>query len=212
MSAPLAIFDCETGPRPLAEIEQFMPKEWPLGNLKDPDKIEAAVAAKRQAWLDDAALNPLTAQILVIGVLQDGVVTFLAGDEKTILAQFWRMAEDILAVSGSLVGFNIKQFDLPLLIKASWRHGVHVSSLIRTRWHGRVYFNENIIDLRDEWQLGDRQAHGSLDSISRLIGGPGKSGHGKNFATLYQSDQAAALKYLSDDLRETERVHKRMFP
>jgi hypothetical protein len=63
-----------------------------------------------------------------------------------------------------------------------------------------------VIDLRDIWQLGDRQARGSLDSISKHLGVGAKNGEGKDFARLWQTDRKQAEAYLQNDLVLTAKV------
>lgn len=101
-----------------------------------------------------------------------------------------------------MVGFNICSFDLPFLIRRSWKHGVPVPFGIR---RGR-YWGEQVIDLRELWQLGDRQARGSLDAIARHLGVGAKNGDGKEFAALWQRDRPKAEAYLRNDLDMTARV------
>ena len=48
-----------------------------------------------------------------------------------------------------MVGFNSNQFDLPFLIRRSWKHNVAVPMGIR---RGR-YWSDQVLDLRDVWQL-----------------------------------------------------------
>lgn len=54
MNADLIVFDIETGPAPLDEIEAMMPEFEAPGNLKDPVKIEAALAKKREDFVEKA--------------------------------------------------------------------------------------------------------------------------------------------------------------
>jgi hypothetical protein len=63
-----------------------------------------------------------------------------------------------------------------------------------------------MVDLRDGWQLGDRQARGSLDSIAKHLGLGGKNGDGKAFAELWRSDREKAAAYLRNDLELTARI------
>ena len=63
-----------------------------------------------------------------------------------------------------------------------------------------------MIDLRDAWQLGDRQARGSLDVIAKHLGVGTKNGNGADFAKLWQTDRKQALAYLKNDLELTARV------
>jgi len=101
-----------------------------------------------------------------------------------------------------LIGFNIFGFDLPFLIRRSWKHRVAVPFGIR---RGR-YWGDQLLDLRDCWQLGDRQARGSLDSIARHLGVGAKNGDGKGFAALWQSDRKQAESYLRNDVELTALV------
>lgn len=63
-----------------------------------------------------------------------------------------------------------------------------------------------MVDLREVWQLGDRQARGSLDSIARHLGVGQKNSDGAAFAALWQSDREKALAYLKNDLELTLKV------
>jgi len=101
-----------------------------------------------------------------------------------------------------LIGFNICNFDLPFLYRRSWKHRIAVPFGIR---RGR-YWSDQVVDLRDAWQLGDRQARGSLDSIARHLGVGAKNGDGKAFAELWQSDRKSAEAYLRNDIELTAKV------
>jgi uncharacterized protein YprB with RNaseH-like and TPR domain len=107
-----------------------------------------------------------------------------------------------LAQSGRLAGFNIFQFDLPFLIRRSWKHRVPVPLGLR---RGR-YWNDELIDLREVWQVGDRMARGSLDAIAKHLGVGEKNGDGAEFAKLWATDRTRALAYLQNDVGLTARV------
>jgi hypothetical protein len=68
------------------------------------------------------------------------------------------------------------------------------------------YWSDEMVDLRDAWQLGDRQARGSLDTIAKHLGVGAKNGSGADFAALWQSDREKATEYLRNDLQLTARV------
>lgn len=204
-------FDIETGPLPdeqlTAIIPPFDPAEVKLGNIKDPDKIAAKLAEKETNYLadarDKAALSATTGKVLAIGLEDhDGTRCLAAANEAEILADFWhgfRTGHD------RYIGFNIFGFDLPFMIRRSWKLGVPVAGIRQGR-----YWNERFIDLREMWQLGDRQAKGSLDAICTHFGLAGKNGNGKDFARLFELNPAQALKYLCNDLRMTREVHEMM--
>lgn len=198
--------DLESAPLPLEILETRMPEFKANGTLKDPQKIEADLAAKKQAWLDDAALSPVTGRILVIGALVGETVLTWHGDEKTFLGEFWSYVSQAIGRSDWIIGFNIYRFDLPFLIKRSWALGVRVPTTI-SRYR---YWKDRIIDLRDLWQCGDHQCHGGLDEISKFFGGPGKTGGGADFHKLWESDRPKALQYLKTDLELCRLLYERM--
>lgn len=206
-------FDIETGPLPESElaalVPPFDPAEVKTGNLKDPDKIAAKLAEAelnhRRDFVERAALDPLTGRVVAIGLLyRDSGEFFVIGhdDEAATLREFWDATKGEMGRINELIGFNTHLFDLPFLIRRSWRHRVAVPSGIR---RGR-YWGDEMADVREAWQLGDRQARGSLDVIAKHLGAGAKNGDGKDFAALWQSDRAKAVEYLRNDLELTRRV------
>jgi hypothetical protein len=200
-------WDIETAPLPLDILNSRMPEFKPNGTLKDPVKIAADVIAKKQQWIEDAALSPMTGQILVIGALTSEGVKVWDGEEKAILGQFWAYTVEAIWAARVLAGFNVHRFDLPFLVKRSWALGVKVPmEAIRK---GR-YWSDQLVDLRETWLMGDYQAHGSLDEISKFFGGTGKCGPSKDFHLLWESDREAALLKLEGDLNCTKQLWERM--
>lgn len=201
------IVDIETGPLPEAELAQFMPTEWALGNIKDPAKIAAAVEAKKKAWLADAALDPLTGRVLAIGCLESGEFAVHYDDnEAALLKAFWAHVQETVTGLQRLIGFNCNAFDLPFLVRRSWKHGVAIPAGLRD---GR-YWSREVVDLREVWQLGDRQAAGSLDTIAKHLGVGAKSGSGADFAALWATDRDKAVAYLRNDLELSALIARRL--
>lgn len=197
------VFDIETAPLPNA-ADLIGEVEAP-GNIKDAAKIAAAIEAKKAKMIEEAALSPLTGQVLVIGVkIGDNPIEYYEGDEVELLARFWEDYRKLRRQSNPLqwVGFNSRTFDWPYLIRRSWAHRLNTPPIFTERG----YPLEHLIDLRDRWQLGDRQATGSLNSIAKCFGLDGKSGNGGEFAKLYATDREAALTYLDNDLRITREL------
>src|SRR5690348_11390018 len=101
-------FDIETKPRTelvkrfVEPFPAFDPEAVKYGNTKDPEK-RAVILAEKEAghkadevayWArahDRASLNPLTAEIVCIGLLIDGRVRIISGDEKSVLTEFWEI-------------------------------------------------------------------------------------------------------------------------
>ena len=207
------IFDIETGPLPESELAAllppFDPAEVKTGNIKDPDKIAAKVAEAeanhRQEFIERAALDPLTGRVVAVGLLYPDSGEFhVIGheDEAATLREFWDVCRGEQGRINQMVGFNTHLFDLPFLIRRSWKHRVPVPLGIR---RGR-YWADEMLDLRDGWQLGDRQARGSLDAIAKHLGVGAKNGDGKAFAGLWASDRAQAVAYLRNDVQLTAKV------
>lgn len=220
------ILDIETGP--LAETElaallpAFDPAEVKVGNLKDPakiaEKIAEAEATQRREFFENAALDPLTGRVLAIGMLdaesREGLILGdnsvappgTDGMETEMLFQFWDRLRGEMCRLHAVVGFNIFAFDLPFLIRRSWKLGVPVPYGVR---RGR-YWCDHFVDLREYWQLGDRQARGSLETVARHLEAGTKNGDGKDFARLWWEDRAKAEDYLGNDVRLTAKVAQLM--
>ena len=200
-------YDIETEGLPKAELLKNAPEFKAAGNLKDPLKIAESIRQRQQDYLDEAALSATTGRVLCVGIVHDGSFSVIQNDnEARLLADFWAFATDDEGLARRMVGFNTHGFDLPFLIRRSWKLDVQIPSGIR---RGR-YFNDNQIDLRVEWQLGDKQAHGSLDVVSRHLGIGQKTGDGAEFAALWRTDRAKALAYLENDVRLVEKAARKM--
>ena len=214
---PTIIFDIETGALPFGElaIPAFNPSDVKLGNTKDPDKIAERIRQAEENHVTDyiknAALDALSGQVLCIGYRlerdEPAILSSDADGEAAMLRQWWELL-NTWERQPRLIGFNIKAFDLPFLIKRSWRHRVAVPYWIR---HGR-YWNDLVVDLREVWQLGDNRAHGSLGAISRHLGLGEKSGNGADFANLWKTNRQAAIDYCLQDVKLTQQVADVLMP
>lgn len=206
------VFDIETGPLPDIILDALVPEFEPAANLKDPEKIAADIAKKKVRFKEQAALSPLTGRVLAVGFqpdFGDPPLILCDDDESKLLASVW----DHFRTAGGnrrpmFVGFNIHGFDLPFLVKRSWVNGVPVPPNVR---QGR-YWADWFIDLREVWQLGDRQAEGSLDTICRALGLGEKNGSGADFARLWQENRDEAVKYLLNDLDLTAKLAAKLLP
>lgn len=199
------LFDIETGPLEDEILRELMPpfdvsevKTGNLGEEKAQEKIEAAREAHERRFIEKAALNPVTGQVLVIGVkrAEDGRGKFIVGDEKEILAEFW---EVVYQRQPRLAGWNIHDFDIPFLYRRSWLTGVQPppAAMYRDR-----YWPEKWVDLRKRWLCTRRPTDetSSLDYVAKALGLEGKLGSGADFARLWEEDRKAAKQYLKRDL------------
>lgn len=212
MNKEVIILDIETGPAlPDEELKPLLPPFEPPGNIKDPDKLKEREARHYEQAIQEAALDPITGKVVAVGLMQlDGLdgdeATILTGDEKDILkACFTALAGETRIPT--IVTFNGHSFDLPFLFRRAWINGIKPPGHLR---NGR-YWSNSCLDLREAWTFGDRYAKGSLDTIARALGLPGKNGNGKDFHKLLQTNREEAIAYLKQDLAVTAAVYRRMF-
>lgn len=196
-SSHCIVWDAETAPLSDSYLDLICPEFSAPSNYKDEEKISQNIAEQKIKWKERAALSPLTGQVLCIGYKDlDGSLQVIdgGGDEKALLTQWCDLVS--LYKAETFVGFNTHLFDIPFLTKRCWRHGI--KPFMRPGVNMRHL--ENWVDLRDVWQMGDRQAEGSLDAIAKFLGVGAKNGDGKDFHKLWQTDRDAAMLYLQNDL------------
>ena len=191
-------FDIETGP--LEKLPPFDRSTVKLGVLKDKAKIEAKYVAAEQAYIERAALSPLTGRVLAIGIgdLETDPL-ILGGEESSLLESFWGAVDH----TAHMVGFNIRGFDLPFLVRRSMLLGVDVPPGMID---ARGYWHHCFVDLLDRWRCGDRQLWVKLDALAAAFGVAGKleGVTGADFADLWhgtKKDREKAVAYLKQDVQ-----------
>lgn len=207
-STHACVFDIETAPLPMDYLDMIAPEFEAQANLVDPVKIAANIAKKKADWIDRAALSPFTGKVLCIGIRDlDGLFTVIdgGGDEKTLL-QEWTRTVDLYHKQNNFIGWNIAGFDLLFLQRRAIKHGV--KPCIRFGWD---YFRQDcFIDLMLLWKGRDKEIPGSLDAVSKFLGLGGKTGHGKDFHKLWETDKVAANVYLKTDIDLCYSIGERM--
>jgi len=177
--------------------------------------------AREEAWLklvDRAALSPLTGRVLAIGVWASTgslePALYLRGEpgyesESSLLAEWWQVVRDAIRSDSKLIGFNSDAFDLPFLVRRSWKLGVVVPPevIVAGRWH-RCF-----VDLMRQWACGVYGERVSMDRLAAYLGCTRKNGEAAEFARLFQGsdeERKQAVEYLRNDLRMTMDVADRM--
>ena len=129
-------------------------------------------------------------------------------EERELLVDFSRFVGRAHPV---LVTYNGRTFDLPVIALRSLCHGVPLAWYYRDRGVRYRYSEEGHLDLCD-W-LADHGAtrSGSLDSVARLCGLPGKVGvDGSQVEGLYRAGHLAAIQsYCLADITQTAFVFLR---
>lgn len=188
-------FDIETKPRAdlvarfVKPYPAFNPDEVKYGNTKDPVKRAELLASKEAEhkagevtyWAnarERAALNPLTAEVLCIGLLVEGSLaifgqgkTYGLKDERGVLTAFWRLFTDRSSAGEKFVfwsgnGSSTENFDLDMIVRRSWILGVEVSPLL---FNGR-YFTNRFEDVAGRYLLYKRESFCGLARAADELG------------------------------------------
>lgn len=87
---------------------------------------------------------------------------------------FWLGVEDVYD-GASVVTFNGRGFDIPLLELMAYRYGFSAKRHFRDKFAGRYRFGAKHIDLQD-WisNFGAIRVNGGLNLLAKIIGKPGK--------------------------------------
>ena len=210
-------FDIETGPLSLEEVEAVAPKFNPgkhvkYGNVKDPEKRAAIAAKAEEEWVpklrETGGLNAEYGRVLLVSALFDDEPRFYEGEEGQLISQLWDDLDVYRRGKPAVyVNHNIKNFDLPFLIRRSWVHDITVPTCVSPL--GRYWPNE-VIDTMDIWACTEFKKFISLDQLGRLLGLGGKNGSGENFADLYAEDPEAAKQYCLRDVELARDIYNRL--
>ena len=197
------IFDIETCPQDEERLLALAPNFEPDSRLKDPEKIAVSIENQKRKYIERAALNWQTANVVLIGVSDGKEYTPIIGDEGFVLTTFFGILRSALANRVNFGGHNVKWFDFPMLINRARVLRVSVPQELMHFRNGRPQWNEFIFDTLEIFTLGDRQridGHG-VDDICRTFGFPGKTADGAQFPSMWKSDQSAAIAYNENDCR-----------
>lgn len=139
-------FDCETVS--IADAAEYLEPVTAPSNYKDPEKIAAYVATGTKKALTEAALDVDLARIVAIAWQTDEALEPFVRtcadehDERIALDSFWRHVD--LVPDQRLIGFRIRTYDLPLLIRRSQLLGVPYPDVNMDR-----YRSAQMVDLYD---------------------------------------------------------------
>ncbi len=192
------VLDIETAPDAALvakNTKAFDKDSVKLGNIKDPDKIDAKVAqAEAKYWEDaygKAALDPHTSTICAIGFqLEDAEPVLLYGDEAHILERFWLAFEmNKSDVWCYYTGNNGKgSFDLRHILVRSWVNKVRVPYGVVSH---TGYISAAFVDMAMVYLAGsDFNSFCGLDRCAKVLG---LHGEDVEFATVMSKEELKAL-------------------
>ena len=161
-----------TGPEREDVSDYLLANVKARGNLKDPEKIEADLAAKRETAWSDAALRPMFGRIACIGVAVNGDVPEIMtdADECALVARFLKFVRDVMDDQNKrmplYVGYNVL-FDLRYIWTRALVHGVPVTVPLHEMSQP---WSANVMDLQHRLNCGDRYQKGTLKEWCLALG------------------------------------------
>ena len=195
----------------------------------DPVKIKARIADNKAKWKADyqdkiskfkveydkweskCPLDALTGEILAIGYKhghEGNVVLHYQKEkitEKDLLIQYWKYFTTIVKKEGSIIGHNLKGFDMPFLWRRSTLYGM------RPPWFplGKDKWAMMLKDTMENFGCGTYpKVFVSLNNLLKFYGLKQKTEDGKNFQDIFKTDPKRALEYLEGDIIGTYEVAK----
>jgi hypothetical protein len=225
--------------------KEFDPKEVKLGNMKDPQKIQEKIDAAREkfeteksgatalietsrdsawkAFKRQAALSPLTGQVLAIGyysmnwkgmgdAFRLDCINDTTRTERQVIEFALETFDRFLAEGMPIVGHNIIGFDLPFLLRRAAKYKIKPPRSILLQL--QQYKPNALIDTMRLWQLGNRtEKFPKLDELAGFFGVTRKNGDGANFGTLFNGtadERLTAIEYLENDVKMTKEIYERL--
>lgn len=190
------------------------------GNTKDPDKRAKMVEKAVEEWREgpQCALKAEYGQIAMIGLQQLGsneIEIFSQDDvigEDTMLIEFFERLDD-LKIQDTLIGHNLKSFDLPFIIRRCMILGLgHLQGVAMMRRAVKRYDSELIFDTMQEWACGDRQTYIKLEILAAALGikVEPQEVKGKDFYKWFAKDPEKCKQYLTNDIVLTSAVYAAM--
>jgi hypothetical protein len=202
MTAPLLFLDIETAPIPGTDP---LWREYLHARAVSPDEAEILRAR--------TPLDPMLGRVVCIGVagLMDSVEILPGDDEAAMLAA---LGDVLRGLRITLVGHNVRGFDVPFLIARARRHRMHGLA--------RELAATPLIDTRDLWPRVEhygappvpvsRGINGaSLPSICRALGipHPGDTITGADVASAWESgDHASVVDHCRADVERVRDVYR----
>ena len=209
MGSPI-VFDIETVG--LDNAQDFLEPVRAAGNLKDPEKIKVDIEQRTIERNKRLALDWNVGRIVAIGWCCDGshIETRVCPNEKDeslAIGEFWRISR-----GRTLVGFNVKQFDLRFLIQRSRYLGIPYPRVDMSKYSSR-----GVIDLYLELTFSDGKydegaMRRTLKSFAKRFGIPVEDEvSGSDIAALVEAgDWDKVISHVTSDVKLTAALAERI--
>lgn len=205
MEPSYLVFDTETIPdgEALSNIVH--------GGLIPPEKAEEIALAQalqksegKSDFLQLPFHTPVCVGVMLLSLRGEKAVSMvIKGTPQKIVKQFWTLYD---SGNYTLVSYNGRGFDLPLLELISLKYSLTIPSKYFDKYGPRNRFGDGHIDLQEFLNnSGAARVFGGLDTFSKWIGRAGKSDvTGSDVRGLHASgDFEKIYAYCLDDVRNT---------
>lgn len=170
------VFDIETAAR--EGVEEFIPEVTAPGNVKDPVKVAAAIEAKQQEQIEKLSLDMNLNRIITISFITHEMsepMTLIATSEdeecEALSLFFHNFAPAGIAHNLPLIGFAIKNFDIPVCLQRARLLGMPAPRLNLAKWS-----NPHIHDIQEDLNFDGLTKYGDSGVMKRRL---------KNYAALF---------------------------
>ena len=194
------VVDIETVPDDMADD---LKPQCSLGNLVDPVKI----AAKQTEWEEDGqgkkmSLSPAMNKIISLQMWGDGFYQ-QPKDEADMLSNFWYT----VAHHGTIVGYNLINFDLPTILMRSMLLGIKPSRELPLRKYNR----EPIFDVMQELAYWNPENWKGLDWWAKRLGIGATIGSGADIHNLWKKGKQEEIDaHCRRDVELTRDIYERI--
>lgn len=208
-NADTLVFDMETAPLP--DAADFIEPVDPPANYKDPEKIAAYIREKQAEQLEKAALDVDLCQVVSVAVgsnIEPERDDILVGTqhpdgEADMLRWFWNAVGE-----KHLIGFNVIQFDLPVLVRRSQYLRVPVPDLVLD-----TYRHPRVTDLAQVLSYNGRLRLRKLSFYAKRFGLPATADTitGADIGAAFaRKDWDAIITHVVSDVQTTAYLAQRL--
>lgn len=223
--------------------QEFDPATVKTGNTKDETKIKEKIEKAKEdfqlkkrtaeialeegrinawnAFVEKAALSPLTGQVLAVGVWDNSAEKgkeFLISciqegfNERDLIEGTLGLLESAVLSGQRIIGHNVIVFDLPFLIRRGLFYGIAPPVSLMNQLDS--YRPQNVVDTMRYWQFGNRgEQTVSLDKLAQFFGTTRKNGCGALFYKKFfgsATERTESIEYLYNDIIMTVEIAQKL--
>lgn len=148
-------------------------------------------------------LNPIDSRVIAAGIRSNGSNEIFMGEEEDeVLTEFWEEWSAVRQGDPNIkvVGFNICEFDMPILTSRSFQNEIPVTPFVI----------KDLIDLRERISAFKWRPKGTLQDYAEAVGIPLSTGGGENVPYWYRDGDLDMIKeHLEEDLEVTDELFQK---